>query len=336
MRAISVDYTSRDLRERELAEPDKPAADEVLFRVMEVGICGTDRDLASFRFGYGPAPGDFLVLGHEALGEVVEAGSAVAGFAAGDLIVPSVRRACAPACVSCGRGRRDLCVTGRYTERGIMGAHGYFTELAVDRAVDLVRVDRHLRDTAVLLEPLSVVEKAVTLALSLHQGVPQTALVLGAGTIGLLAACVLRCRGLEVDVVSKEPADSGRAKLAAAAEARYSNAPLRPADIVIEAAGARSAADTGMAALAPLGVLIVLGAFSTTGPASFRELIMGNQIVAGSVNSSPESFAQAALDLERLPRDLTSRLIERTGFREYRRTLAGPPLHIPKVVHSMD
>ncbi|MDZ4798865.1 MAG: alcohol dehydrogenase catalytic domain-containing protein [Bryobacteraceae bacterium] len=336
MRAISVDYTARDLRERELAEPGKPGAGEVLFRVLEVGICGTDRDLAAFRFGYGPDTGEFLVLGHEAVGEVMSVGDGVEGLAAGDLIVPSVRRACAPPCLSCQRGRRDLCVTGKYTERGIMGAHGYFTELAVDRASDVVRVDSRLRDTAVLLEPLSVVEKAVALAFRLHQGAPRKALVLGAGTVGLLAACVLRLRGLEVDVVSTEPVDSGRSRLAAAAEARYLLAADGGADIVIEAAGARAAADAGMAALAPLGVLIVLGAFSTTGPVPFMDLIMGNRIVAGSVNSSPESFVQAALDLGRLPRELTSRLIERTGIGEYRRTLAGPPLHVPKVVHMMD
>ncbi len=333
MRAVSVDYRKRGLLEREISEPGGPAEGFVLFRVLEVGVCGTDRELAALVFGHGPEGDDFLVLGHEALGEVVEVGAGVEGFAPGDLVVPSVRRACAPACVSCGRGRRDLCLTGKYTERGITGAHGYFTELAVDPAADLLRVDPSMRDRAVLIEPLSVVEKAVSLALQLHLGEPRTAVVLGAGTVGLLAASVLRLHGLEVDVVSTEPAGSGRARLAEVAGARYLTASERKVDIVIEAAGAPVAADAGLATLGPLGVMIVLGAFSTQAPAQFLDLIVGNQIVAGSVNASPAAFALAARDLPRIPRELTSGLIERTGFGEFERTLAGPPLHVPKVVH---
>jgi threonine dehydrogenase-like Zn-dependent dehydrogenase len=334
MRAVAVDYTERGLREVDLPEPSRPGASEVLFRVLEVGICGTDRDLANIRFGYGPAEDNFLVLGHEAVGEVLEVGEGVSGFQRGDLVVPSVRRACSPPCESCLRGRRDLCITLKYTERGIMGAHGYFTERAVDRASDLVRVQHSVREWAVLLEPLSVVEKAVSLAIGLHQGAPRTALVLGAGTVGVLAACVLRFRGLEsVDIVSPEPSNSGRAQLAEYAGARYLNAPERKADIVIEAAGARSAADTGLAALAPLGVMILLGAFSTAEPASLLNLIVGNQIVAGSVNASPEAFAQAARDLARLPRELTSRLIGREPFGTFRQTIGAAPTDVPKLVH---
>lgn len=336
MRAVTVDYATRSLRERDVPEPPKPGPGEVLFRVLEVGICGTDRDLAAMKFGHGPAPDNFLVLGHEALGEVLEVGSGVDSLTPGDLVVPAVRRACTPACGSCARGRRDLCLSMQYTERGITGLHGYFTECAVDAASDLVRVDRALRDRAVLIEPLSVVEKAVSLALRLHEGEPRRALVLGAGTVGLLAACVLRFRGLEVDVVSTEPAGSGRARLAEAAEARYLNSPDHPADIVIEAAGVDAAANTALTALAPLGVLVLLGAHSTATPPSLIDVILRNQVVAGSVNAGPESFAAAARDIARLPRELTSHLIERTAFGEFHRTLAGPPLHVPKVVHVVE
>jgi threonine dehydrogenase-like Zn-dependent dehydrogenase len=221
----------------------------------------------------------------------------------------------------------------QYTERGINGLHGYFTELAVDAASDLVRIDRALRARAVLMEPLSVVEKAISLALRLHQGEPRRALVLGAGTVGLLAACVLRFRGLDVDLVSTEPADSGRARLALAAEARYLATPEQAADIVIEAAGADAAVNAGLGAMRPLGVLMLLGAHSSAVPPSFIDVILRNQVVAGSVNAGPEAFAEAARDIARLPEEVASGLIERTGFGEFERTLAGPPLHVPKVVH---
>ena len=139
MRALILDYERKTVRETERPEPVLQAPDEVVFRVIETGVCGTDRELAAFRFGYGPDGDSFLVPGHEALGEVVKAGPE-APFKPGDIVAPAVRRACVPPCDSCRAGRRDLCRTGRYTERGIFGAHGYFTELAVDRAEDLVAV----------------------------------------------------------------------------------------------------------------------------------------------------------------------------------------------------
>lgn len=336
MRALLIDYERRDLREGDVAEPAIRQEDQVLFRILEAGVCGTDRELASFRFGYSPPGESSLVIGHEAAGQVIAAGRAASAlFAPGDIVVPAVRRSCSPACASCARGRRDLCLTGGYTERGIFGAHGYFTELAVDRAQDLVKVPGDCAAFAVLVEPLSVVEKAVDRALSLHQGEPHRALVLGAGTIGILATMVLRIRGLEVDLVSVEPADSHRARLAESAGARYLNRPDRATDIVIEAAGAAEAAHTGLAALAPLGVLIVLGATETREKLDLLNMIIGNRILAGSVNASPQSFAQAAADLGRLDTAILRSMIDRRLFREYRQSLTGPPPTAPKIVHSI-
>ena len=89
-----------------------------------------------------PKGDQHLVIGHEALGQVQATGSEVQGIEPGDFVVPMVRRPCSPACRSCANRRRDLCITGGFTERGIFGAHGYFTELAVDNAVDLAVVPR--------------------------------------------------------------------------------------------------------------------------------------------------------------------------------------------------
>jgi len=336
MRAVSIDYHHRDLRERPLPEPRITREDHVLFRILETGICGTDRELASFRFGYGPTGDDFLVIGHEALGEVVEVGPAAAalGFQPGDLVAPSVRRACDPACRSCAARKRDLCLTGGYTERGIFGAHGYFTEAAVDRAEDLIRLPPSLRSCGVLLEPLSVVEKAINLALRLHAGEPRKALVLGAGTVGLLAVMALRLRGLEVELSSQESPQSARARLVQLAGASYLASPSKT-DIVIEAAGAAEAAHAGLQALGPLGVMVLLGARETVRPVNLLDLIVGNQIVAGSVNAGPEAFARAATDLPLMPGEVLSRMIERTGFHDFRATLTGPPPDAPKVVHVL-
>lgn len=335
MRAVGLDYTNRRLGERRVREPPPPGEGEVLLRVRQVGVCGTDRFLASWEFGCPPAGADFLILGHEALCEVMETGCGVAHLAPGDFVVPMVRRSCQPPCASCARGRRDLCLTGRYSERGILGAHGYFTEYAVDRAEDLVAVPAELAPVAVLVEPLSVVEKAVDTALRLHEGEPRAALVLGAGTIGILAALALRERGLEVTVCSLEPADHPRACWLREAGFAYEQAPpRRTADIVLEAAGPAAAAFAAVRALAPLGVCGVLGTASdAAGDFPFRSLLLGNQRVFGSVNASPDSFRRAVGDLRRFDRRLLERLIRRCRFEDYAETILGPVYPAPKPVH---
>ena len=277
-----------------------------------------------------------MILGHEAAGEVLACGEAVTGFRPGDHVVPMVRRGCSPPCPSCASGRRDLCITGKYTERGIFGAHGYFAEFAVDRAEDLVLVPGEAAPLAVLLEPLSVVEKAVAEALRLHRGGAATALVIGAGTIGILAALVLRERGLAVTVRSIEPEQSARARLAAAAGAEYTAGIPPRADIVIEAAGAPAAAATGLAALAPLGVMIVLGAAVSEREFPLLDLIVNNQAVAGVVNAGPEHFRLAVADLRAFPRAVLEGMIRREDFSAWRRSLDGAVRHEqPKIVHRL-
>ena len=230
MRALALDFERRSLAEREVPEPVIETGTQVLLRIREVGVCGTDRELAEFQFGFPPAGSDYLVIGHEAIGEVQEAGSDVRDLRPGDWVVPMVRRNCRPPCPSCVRGRRDLCTSGTLQERGIFGFHGYFCETAVDDVEDLVPVPASLADKAVLIEPLSVVEKAVEMALRLHQGEPRRALVLGAGPIGILAATILRLRALEVKVHSLEPATHPRAKLIESQGIEYltSVAPAEP------------------------------------------------------------------------------------------------------------
>ncbi|HKG94599.1 MAG TPA: alcohol dehydrogenase catalytic domain-containing protein, partial [Gemmatimonadaceae bacterium] len=79
-----------DVDEPELASPTA-----VKVRILDVGVCGTDAELCAFAYGEPPAGEEFLITGHEALGEVVEVGDEVEWLDAGDLVVPSVRRPCA-------------------------------------------------------------------------------------------------------------------------------------------------------------------------------------------------------------------------------------------------
>ena len=334
MRIAGLDYQRREVAVRDGPEPRLGGANEVLFRVQESGICGSDRELAAFRHGYPPAAEDFLILGHEALGQVVETGSAVAGLALGDWVVPLVRRPCDPPCASCARGRRDLCVSGRYTEAGIFGRHGYLREYATDAEADLVRVPAELASCAVLIEPLSVVEKAVESALRIHEPGARTALVLGAGPVGILAALILNLRGLEASVYSLEPPDHPRARLLECSGVRYlARLDGVRADVVIEATGSAAAAFAGFGALAALGVYCILGSPNASGEVPFTELMRHNKTVFGSVNAGHEAFAVAVRDLGQLDRDVLAGMIQRAPLAAIRQTVTTPPPAAVKIVH---
>jgi threonine dehydrogenase-like Zn-dependent dehydrogenase len=335
MKALALNFDAHSL---EWIEPDPPefyANRDVLYRVHEVGVCGTDRALASFRLGAPPKDETKLVLGHEALGQVLDTGHGVKSLNRGDWVVPTVRRACNPPCSSCARGRRDLCISGKYTERGIFGRHGYFTERAVDSEEDLVRVPLKLVDFGVLIEPLSIAEKAISRALAVHEGEPQTALVLGLGPIGMLAAMALKVRGYGVRVHSLEPADHPRVAILKLQDIPYDPVLKGSADIVIEAAGSTEAALSAVQLMPPLGVMVVLGAPDGAGPVPFLRMILNNQTIVGSVNADSEAFRAAVEDLAKFDRRALAALITRARFSDLEKSLTGPPMVAPKVVHVL-
>ncbi|MCC6363820.1 MAG: alcohol dehydrogenase catalytic domain-containing protein [Bryobacterales bacterium] len=336
MRAVALDFHTRSIEEREVAEPVRRREDEVLFRVLEVGICGTDRALARFELGRPPEKESHLVIGHEALGEVLAAGAGVKNLRRGDLVAPAIRRACRPSCRFCRKRRRDACISGNYTERGIIGAHGYFTDLAVDRKGDLIKAPPGLRSIGVLIEPLSVVEKAIRQALDAYGDRPRRALVLGAGPIGILAALVLLERRIPVVLHSLESPASRRVRIAASAGAGYTRGDPPEADIVIEAAGAAAAGFLAVRKLAPSGVAVILGAHNARGSFPFHDLIVGNRKIIGSVNAGPHAFEDAVSDLGRIGKSNLEALIERVPRGAFRKTLLSGSRKAPKIVHVLD
>jgi threonine dehydrogenase-like Zn-dependent dehydrogenase len=333
MRSLVLDIEHRKLEERDLAEPSITQPNQVLFRVHEVGVCGTDREMATFRL---PRPAEdvpHLVVGHEALGQVIETGSEVSGFERGDWVVPMIRRPCYPPCTSCARGRPDLCLTYRFTERGIFGVDGYFTEKAVDEARDLIRIPERLISFAILMEPMSVVEKAIARVIAVRQTDGNSALVLGLGPIGMLSAMVLRLRGFRVRVFSLEPADHPRVRILASLGIEYLTKIEEPADVIVEAAGSAELVLATLRFLGPAGVFLVLGAKYAEGRVAFVDLLVGNQTIIGSVNANAASFAAALQDLQALPSSALNAMIQRFDFGDYRRTLFEQPGPEPKYVH---
>jgi threonine dehydrogenase-like Zn-dependent dehydrogenase len=337
MRGVALDYESRKLICADIPDPGPPGPGQVLLRVREVGVCGTDRELTRFSFGYPPEGESRLILGHEALAEVVEAGSGVSGIRPGDWVVPTVRRSCRPPCAQCAAGRRDLCLRAANPERGIFGLHGYFTDYALDAAADLVPVPPDALDNAVLVEPLSVVEKAIASALRCHPGTPVSFLAIGAGTIGILGALAAQVRGLRAVVHSLEPPGHPRVRLLELAGIEYrTSLDGVQSDIILEAAGSPEAAFRAIRALAPLGVLVVLGALSASGDFPFMDLIIGNRTVLGSVNAGPDAFRSAVADLRRFDAALVAPLVERRPFTGSLDGLLEAPARAAKLVHVLE
>jgi threonine dehydrogenase-like Zn-dependent dehydrogenase len=348
MKALAAFPSSREVRLVDHPQPVIAGPTEVKLRILETGICGTDREITSFEYGEPPVDSRYLIIGHEALGEVVEVGSGVTGVAPGDLAVPTVRRPCShDRCGPCRRGRQDFCITGDFTERGIKGAHGYMTEFVVDDERYIVKVPKALREVAVLLEPLTVAEKAAEQLRVLVQRLPGdlkndpsnlSAVVLGAGPIGLLGAMKLMDAGLNTWVYSMDEADSPNVRIASAIGARFISAAEHPPVGLGEIVGNISLIyeATGIAKVAfdALSVLGVNGVFLSTGvPAPgkpieisaqqiMRNLVLNNQVMCGTVNAGRASFEEGLEDLasfvRRFPDAVRDLITARVTFDEAR------------------
>ena len=323
MKAIAVFPAAREVRLIDQPEPVIVGPTEVKLRILEAGICGTDREITSFQYGTPPVNSPHLVIGHEALGEVVDIGSGVSGLARGDLAVLTVRRPCPhDTCGPCRKGRQDFCITGDFTERGIKGAHGFMTEFVVDDQRYIVKVPKELREVAVLLEPLTVAEKAAEQARVLVQRLPGdlkndpsqlNAVVLGAGPIGLLGAMKLVDGKFKTWVYSLDKADSPNVRIVSAIGARFiSSAEHPPSDlakiignisVVYEATGAAKISFEVLGVLGVNGVFIFTGVPGVRAPIGIdaerimRNLVLNNQVLCGTVNAGRASFEEGGRDL---------------------------------------
>src|SRR5690242_7566681 len=163
MRAVAVFPREKSIRV--IADHPAPLLErdtDVMLEMLDVGVCGTDKEIARFDYGTPPEGSPYLVIGHESLARVTRTGSAVTRVRPGDLVVTMVRRPCGdPSCRACRAGRQDFCFTGAFTERGINGRHGFMTEQVVDDQQFMHVVPAALREVGVLVEPLTIAEKAL-------------------------------------------------------------------------------------------------------------------------------------------------------------------------------
>lgn len=312
MRAAAITPGKKDsLRVIDVEKP-VPGDDEVLVKVLEAGVCGTDAELNSGIIGEAPPGSDYLIIGHENLGVVEGVGRNVRALRKGDLVVATVRRSCPGMCFECRTGQPDMCMSDDYFERGIKGMHGYMAEYYTERAENLIMTPPSLRKTAVLLEPLSIVEKGIDETFKIQERMiwhPRKALVAGAGPIGLLAAYILRDMGLEVSTFATRDRESPKARIAETAGIEYFNVketPIEriaeqngPFDVIVEATGSSEIAFKAIGLVSNNGIVCLTGLSpeQRTHPVCTdcvnMDLVMHNKAVFGTVSSNRVHFERA-------------------------------------------
>ena len=319
MRAVAALPACETPQFVECAEPAPPAAGEIVCRTLELGICGTDREILESAQPWVPPGEPHLVLGHECLAIVEAVANDVDTVSVGDLVVPFVRRA-----LRQGVQRVDLLPFGEYTERGIVEAHGFSAPRWTDQAAHVLVVAPHLRSLAVLAEPLSVAEKGISEAELLQTarrgsetlaGSSPRVMVTGMGPIGMAAVVAARARGWPTTLVGRDDDDSFRANLARRFGAAYLKISQLPGwepladdgdrfDLILECTGNDRVISETIRGLASCGAMVWLGSSRNPQPRDHnldqvvRAAVLRNHLILGSVNAAVRDLHAAVRCLD--------------------------------------
>ncbi|MBP1634642.1 MAG: tdh 2 [Acidobacteria bacterium] len=322
MNAITVEPGKPgSARFEEIPEPHLHEG-SVLVEAVAVGVCGTDVEIVEGKYGWAPPGQARLVLGHESLGRVIDPGPSSA-LQKGDLVVGIVRRPDPVPCPNCAVGEWDMCRNGRYTERGIKEIHGFMSERWRIDPEYAIKVDPGLGILGVLLEPTTVITKALEQVSVIGRRSfwePRTVLVTGAGPIGLLAALAARMTGLEVHVLDRVESgpkpDLVRALGATYHTGRVGEVGFEP-DAIVECTGVGQVIADSIQAIGSSGIVCLTGvghggvvtaaACADIGAAA----VLKNNVIVGSVNANKRHWYKAGNLLARADRDWLRRLITR-------------------------
>jgi len=327
MKSIAMFPKTKEVKLIDHPEPTITKPNEVKLKIEQVGVCGTDREIWSFEYGQPPIGSDYLITGHESLGRIVEVGSDVKTLKVGDYVVPTVRRGCPENCISCAHMQPDFCYTGHFTERGINQRHGFMSEYVVDEEGYMNLIPDDLRKEAILLEPLTIAQKAVMQIFIIQSRLHwecrleagkenkgcHNALVLGAGPVGLLAAMTLRLLNMNVFVVARAPKPNNRTEILSGIGAEYYSTneftasqiagKIGNLDLIFEATGAASASFEFLQVLGTNGIFIFTGVpapmknLTIDAGTLMRNIVLKNQVILGTVNAPKAAFENGIRDL---------------------------------------
>lgn len=297
MRAVRY-YGKEDVRLEEVPAPELLPG-TVRITPAFTGICGSDLHLY-FDGPIPPAPADSphpisgeqlpVVFGHEFSGTITEVGEGVEGLAVGDNVVVEPLMVCGQ-CPPCNANRYNLCEKMGFI--GISGRGGGLAEQVVTEQRFVHPIGDLPLDQGALIEPLAVGMHAVK-----HAGVVDggTAVIGGAGPIGLLTAAILKARGMrvvmsEVSAARKDIARStGVADLVVDPSEQDLPAVVREftddvgADVAFDAAGIKPVVDALLASLRPGGRLEVVAIHVSPVELDLTgQLIMGDKAIGGAI-----------------------------------------------------
>lgn len=273
----------RDLRVESLRDP-RPEPGEVIVRMTAAGLCGTDYEIWS-----GARPVAYpRIMGHELVGRVEAAAPDVTRVSPGDPVVVEPNYSCGR-CPLCREGNRNLCLSR--TTIGINVDGGFAELVRVPEQCCWRAAAGAASDALLLAEPLAVVVRAVA------RGAPkpgETAAIVGAGTLGLLALQVLRARGARVMVTSRSRRRFTLAdQLGADATHAAIDGPLGDAarrfsgregvDLVVETAGTADAVTHALELVRPGGRVVLTGLPHEPTPVSFFSVVRREVTLTGSM-----------------------------------------------------
>lgn len=259
------------LRYEEVADP-RIEDDEVLMQVKSCGICGSDVHGIDGSTGRRIPP---LIMGHEAAGVIAQVGGAVEGWKPGEQVTMDSTVWCGE-CWHCRRGEINLC-----DRRRVLGVscaeyrfNGAFAEYVAVPSRILYRIPEGVDfSRAAMVEPLAVALHAVRMA---RPDIQETAVVIGAGMIGLMVLQCLKASGCaSVLVADVDTSKFGRARECGAdvvldpqgpgfAEAVLSRTNGRGADMAFEAVGVTAAVQSALGAVRKGGRVVLVGNVSPT------------------------------------------------------------------------
>lgn len=298
--------TKRDVGCMELLDVPIPhcGADEVLIRIHAIGICGSDLHIVYNAVPYNPP----VIIGHEFSGEIIEAGSQVTRFKAGDRVVAeNVESGCGE-CEACRTGHHCVCSTRN--AKGI-NSDGAMAEYIVCKERNVFHLpDSITYDQAALMEPLTVCCHGVFEQSTLSAG--DIVLVSGPGTIGLLAALLAKIAGATV-ILTGLKADESRLSLAKELgvdhvilleeedlDARVADLTQgKGVDIVLECSGSAPALQSAVRLVKTRGTVTLFGLFGKEAAINWNYIVSKEIEVKGTLSHTYLAWNRAIRLLEK-------------------------------------
>jgi 2-desacetyl-2-hydroxyethyl bacteriochlorophyllide A dehydrogenase len=311
----------------EVPEPGAPGAGELILRAEAVGICGSEVEGYLGHMGNRKPP---LVMGHEFAGTVVAAGAGARELE-GARVAVNPLSGCGE-CALCRAGFSNVC-----PDRSLIGVHapGAFADLVRVPAADArVLPDGVSARVGALMEPLANGVHAVRLGLG--DGPVDRAVVLGAGTIGLVTLQAALLSGIP-HVAVVEPQDERRARASSLGahavygspeEALQARSGFGP-DLVIDAVGAQATRRFALELLRPAGQLVCIGLAADETTIGFHDVVRSQHRIQGSYAYTMDDFEQAhewlAGGAASLGDDLPAVRPLEEGPEQFARLAQGPP-----------